>query len=232
MKLIIYRKKGQPVLRIVKRFLLVFAFAAVLFTALFLYPKPQPISFAVHTLPKAEVPANGALSRNMVTDHQPFQAEKAQLLPAGAQVEEESAPLPKVPLSDALQRYAIDLCAEKNVPYPLVLGIIDHESGFDENAVHRNANGTLDSGLMQINDVAKPWAENACGVTDLLDPKQNLLTGVTLLSGYLEKYSLHDSVMAYALGEAGMKNAIASGRTTTKATDEILALAESYGLPL
>ncbi len=229
MKLIFYRKKGQPIFRAIKHFFLALAFAAAFFAALFLYP--QPISLITSALPKATVLPEASLPQNVsAAVDEPLHAEKSELSPTAALLEKKQEPLADVPLSEALQRYTIGLCAETGVPYPLVLGIIDHESGFDENAVHRNANGTLDSGLMQINDAAKSWAKDTCGVTDLLDPKQNLLTGVTLLSGYLEKYSLHDSVMAYALGEAGMKNAIAAGQTSTQATDEIIALAERYGL--
>jgi hypothetical protein len=36
---------------------------------------------------------------------------------------------------------------------PLMVGIARHESGLDPAAVHRNANGTIDVGIAQINGI-------------------------------------------------------------------------------
>lgn len=133
-----------------------------------------------------------------------------------------------IPLSKEIQEFAINKCSESGVPYSLVLAIIEHESNFNANATHQNTNGTTDSGLMQINDIVKDYVYTHFGVTDLLDAKQNITAGVGILSGYLEKYGIKESVMAYAIGETGMKNAKAAGRTSTEATDEILELMEKY----
>lgn len=136
-----------------------------------------------------------------------------------------------VPLSEELQAFAVNLCEEQSVPYALVLAVIEHESNFDETATHINANGTTDSGLMQLNDIVRDYVQAQYGVTDLLDPKQNLTAGIGILSEYLAKYDVKQAVMAYALGETGMKKAHANGRTSTAATDEILALMQHYTEP-
>ncbi len=133
-----------------------------------------------------------------------------------------------IPLSPKLQQFTYDLCEQNDVPYPLVLAIIEHESNFNSKAVHQNTNGTTDSGLMQINDIAKEHIKKSFGVTNLMDPKQNIKAGIGILSDYLKDYNLNDAVMAYALGETGMSNARKSGRTSTKATSEILSLMAEY----
>lgn len=73
----------------------------------------------------------------------------------------ESGALPKnadvflydIPLSDSLQRYIYEICAEKSVPVMLALAMIEHESGFNPEVV----SSTNDYGLMQINAVNHDW---------------------------------------------------------------------------
>lgn len=60
-----------------------------------------------------------------------------------------------VPLSDSLQRYIYEICADENVPVTLVMAMIEHESGFDPEAV----SPTEDYGLMQINAVNPRMAQ-------------------------------------------------------------------------
>lgn len=132
-----------------------------------------------------------------------------------------------IPLSGELQQFAQSACARTGVPYGLLLAVIAHESGFDPDAVHHNANGTADSGLMQLNDVVRPYAKARFGSDDLLDPKQNITVGTAILADYLGKYPLPDAVTTYALGEAGMKRAKREGRVCRPA-EEILALAREY----
>ena len=51
--------------------------------------------------------------------------------------------------------------AAAGVPAALALAVIDHESGGDWAASHRNANGTTDAGLMQVNSAN--WAAYGLG---------------------------------------------------------------------
>ncbi len=134
----------------------------------------------------------------------------------------------EIPLSQELQQYTYTLCEQENVPYALALAVIEHESNFVIDATHQNDNGTTDSGLMQLNDIVKDHVKAQYGVTDLLDPKQNLTAGIGILSDYLEKYSIQDAVMAYGLGENGMKRAKQNGITATEAAKDILARMEKY----
>ena len=60
-----------------------------------------------------------------------------------------------VPLSEYLQRYIYEICADKNVPVTLVMAMIDHESRFNAEVI----SSTEDYGLMQINSVNHDWLE-------------------------------------------------------------------------
>lgn len=71
-----------------------------------------------------------------------------------------------VPLSDSLQRYIYEICADENVPVTLVMAMIEHESGFDPEAV----SPTDDYGLMQINAVNHEWLKEEYRCADMMNP--------------------------------------------------------------
>ena len=62
---------------------------------------------------------------------------------------------------------------------PMMVGIAQHESGLDTDAIHHNRNGTVDVGLAQVNSANFLWlgltAETA------LDPCKNLAAGTKVL---------------------------------------------------
>jgi Transglycosylase SLT domain len=62
---------------------------------------------------------------------------------------------------------------------PVMVGIAQHESGLDPAAVHHNANGTTDWGLVQVNSSNFAWT----GLTPstALDPCANLRAGAMVL---------------------------------------------------
>jgi type IV secretion system protein VirB1 len=67
---------------------------------------------------------------------------------------------------------------------PIMVAIAEHESGLDPVAIHRNANGTVDVGLTQVNSGNFTWL----GLTlqTALDPCRNLAAGARVL---LAKYN-------------------------------------------
>lgn len=104
-------------------------------------------------------------------------------------VEDSTSLYYNVPLSDELQIYTQELCFALGVSYPLVLAIMDIESRFQGNIVSPlNSNGTQDYGLMQINSGNFLWLSEELGVSDFLEPYQNIYCGVYILSlfSYLE----------------------------------------------
>ena len=128
-------------------------------------------------------------------------------------VQQEQPPQPKfkpynVPLSAELQEYTYNLCQDKNVPYELVLAVIDQESRYNPNTITK----TGDYGLMGINKINHARLQKELGVPDFLDPKQNITAGVQLLSELLERYGdEHKALSAYNMGERGAREIVSRG---------------------
>ena len=130
-----------------------------------------------------------------------------------------------IPLSDSLQRYIYEICADENVPVTLALAIIEHESGFNPEAV----SATDDYGLMQINTVNHEWLEEKYRTADFLNPYQNAFCGITIIGGYIEKYDDYGkALMAYNMGDYGAQKAWESGITSTDYSTTILDLMQEY----
>lgn len=105
-----------------------------------------------------------------------------------------------VPLDEDVQELIYSLSQLYCIDWTLVMAIIEHESGYNPSVI----SSTNDYGLMQINKVNHKWLSEAVGVSDFLDPYQNVTAGCYILSQLFEKYGDTDQVlMAYSLGENG-----------------------------
>ncbi len=130
-----------------------------------------------------------------------------------------------VPLSDSLQRYIYEICADENVPVTLVMAMIEHESGFDPEAV----SPTDDYGLMQINAVNHEWLKEEYRCADMMNPYQNVFCGISIISSYIDKYGeLDKALMAYNMGSYGAQKAWKNGVTSIAYSEEILSLMREY----
>lgn len=130
-----------------------------------------------------------------------------------------------VPLSDSLQRYIYEICADENVPVTLVMAMIEHESGFDPEAV----SPTDDYGLMQINAVNHEWLKEEYRCADMMNPYQNVFCGISIISSYIDKYGeLDKALMAYNMGNYGAQKAWKNGVTNIAYSEEILSLMKEY----
>jgi hypothetical protein len=130
-----------------------------------------------------------------------------------------------VPLSDSLQRYIYEICADENVPVTLVMAMIEHESGFDPEAV----SPTDDYGLMQINAVNHEWLKEEYRCADMMNPYQNVFCGISIISSYIDKYGeLDKALMAYNMGNYGAQKAWKNGVTSIACSEEILSLMKEY----
>ena len=130
-----------------------------------------------------------------------------------------------VPLSDSLQRYIYEICADENVPVTLVMAMIEHESGFDPKAV----SPTDDYGLMQINAVNHEWLKEEYRCADMMNPYQNVFCGISIISSYIDKYGeLDKALMAYNMGNYGAQKAWKNGVTGIAYSEEILSLMKEY----
>lgn len=96
----------------------------------------------------------------------------------------EQAPLYNVPLSADLQEHIKGLCEDYGVDMPLVLAIIGQESNYRPDAAGDNGNSL---GLMQIQPRWHQARMDDLGVTDLLDPYQNVTVGIDLLAELMSK---------------------------------------------
>lgn len=131
-----------------------------------------------------------------------------------------------VPLTHEIQDYIRETSERYGVPMELVIAVIDKESSFRANVI----SGTNDYGYMQINTINFETLTEKLGVTDLLDPYENILSGIYLLSGHLERTDgdIELALMRYNCGATGAKRLWDKGIYSTEYTSRIMALYESY----
>ncbi len=126
-----------------------------------------------------------------------------------------------VPLDAEMQKYIHGLCEENNVPYNLVVAIIERESSYRPEVISK----TNDYGLMQINVINHETLEKTLGITDFLDPKQNCEAGIYIISGYWNKYGdYHKALMAYNMGETGAGRKWKQGIFTTDYSEGVIEI--------
>lgn len=107
-----------------------------------------------------------------------------------------------VPLDSDVQEFIYYLSKGYNMDFTFVMAIIQQESGYRPDAV----SNTDDYGLMQINKVNHGYITDEIGVTNYLDPYENVRAGMFILRKLFEKYETPEKVlMAYNLGESGAK---------------------------
>ena len=107
-----------------------------------------------------------------------------------------------VPLDSDVQEFIYYLSKGYNMDFTFVMAIIQQESGYQPDAV----SNTDDYGLMQINKVNHGYITEEIGVTNYLDPYDNVRAGMFILRKLFEKYETPEKVlMAYNLGESGAK---------------------------
>lgn len=130
-----------------------------------------------------------------------------------------------VPLSLELQDYIRSLCDEKGVPMSLIMAIIEVESYFRPDLI----SGTNDYGLMQINICNHDWLREKHGITDFLDPFQNVLCGITILADHYNRFGDVDkALMAYNLGANGAKKKWNNNIFETRYTEKVNSAWEGY----
>jgi len=143
--------------------------------------------------------------------------------------EEEIIPEYDIPLDKDIQKYLYDKCKEYNVPYDLALGVIKVESNFNPSLIHKNSNGSRDYGLFQINTINHQWLSEELGITDFLNPYQNIDAGVYMLSQLLKKYDdEHIVLMSYNMGEQAAKNLVNRGIYSSRYSRRVVEIKEEF----
>lgn len=128
--------------------------------------------------------------------------------------------------SDELKSYTQSVCDEYNVDYSLALGVIYNESRFQSGLTHVNSNGTVDYGLMQVNEVNFDYLNKTLGIrsmSELLDDRTGIKCGVQLLA-YHKQYTGNDSaaLLRYQIGAGKYKQYLRKGRYTNQTHQQVL----------
>lgn len=107
-----------------------------------------------------------------------------------------------VPLTVEIQRHIKALSHEAGVDSAVILAMIEVESNYDSNILGDGGNSY---GLMQIQPRWHSERMAALGVTDLMDPQQNVTVGIDILAELLAKYNgnLEMALVAYNAGPTG-----------------------------
>jgi len=110
-----------------------------------------------------------------------------------------------------------------DVDSDLVQAVINQESNGDSSASHINTNGSIDSGLMQINSCNHEWLRTKLGITDFYDPRQSIQCGCYILGMLSSKYSnVHRILMSYNMGEGGARKAWGKGIYSSHYSREVV----------
>lgn len=130
-----------------------------------------------------------------------------------------------VDMPEEEQEFLYYLCAEYNIDFALVMALIYVESGYDTDVV----SATNDYGLMQINKVNHEELTKILGVTDYLDPYQNMRAGCYILRKLFEKYQDPTMVlMCYNMGEAGASRLWENGMYATRYSEKVMQVQKQY----
>ena len=131
-----------------------------------------------------------------------------------------------VPLSHDLQDWIRAICEENGVPMALVMAIIDQESDFRAHLI----SGTNDYGIMQINACNHEAMIEKFGITDFLDPYQNVQCGIYIIGTHLQKTegAVELALMRYNCGATGARRLWDKGIYSTKYSRSVMELYERY----
>lgn len=129
-----------------------------------------------------------------------------------------------IPLDNEFQEFVINQAEYMGVPEDIVFAVMEVESGFQYDIV----SGTNDYGLMQINRINHDEMERLFGYDNMLDPHQNVVSGIYILSTLYNKYETDEQVlMAYNMGESKAKEYWSRGIMRTKYVDKVVNTIEA-----
>lgn len=97
----------------------------------------------------------------------------------------EQRPLYDVPLSNEVQRYIFLVSDYYNIEPSLILAVIERESNYRSDAIGDSGESY---GLMQVQARWHTARMDRLGVTDLLNPYENISVGVDILAECIDRY--------------------------------------------
>lgn len=106
-------------------------------------------------------------------------------------------------LDEEIQEFIYYLSFGYNIDFHFIMAVIEHESNFRADVISK----TNDYGLMQINKVNHEWLSATLGITDFLDPYQNVMAGTYKFYTLFKRYGNETSkvLMAYNMGDSGAR---------------------------
>lgn len=134
----------------------------------------------------------------------------------------EVIPEPDPIIETDIDALIVRVASEFGLPWELVRAVCWVESGFDPNAI----SSTGDYGLMQVSYINHGWL----GLTEPLDPEQNLRAGCTILKTAIENsngdFTL--ALMRYNRGDGYAMGQWAQGIYSTDYTNKVLGKYYEY----
>ena len=122
-----------------------------------------------------------------------------------------------IPMDAELQEWIYTYCTDRDISPAIVISIIEKESNYNSNAIGDEGNSF---GLMQIYKSCHLDRIERLGITNLLDPKQNVQVGVDyLLELFRDDPEPAWVLNAYNGGRAYASRKEASGEDTEYAVD-------------
>ena len=115
------------------------------------------------------------------------------------------------------QRYAYNMAKKYGIPYETFIALMYVESGFNFNS----KSATNDYGICQINMCNFSYLKRNIGITDLLNPYDNIKAGAYWLGRYYKSWSKNcsgellerNALNAYNFGDVGYRNYLKAGGT-------------------
>lgn len=130
-----------------------------------------------------------------------------------------------VPMEEDLQEFLFYLSAAYEIDFTFPMALIQKESNYQADVVSE----TNDYGLMQINEANHSYLKEQLGITDFLDPYDNVRAGMFILRKLFEKYETPEKVlMAYNLGEDGAKRLWEKGIFVTDYAQDVLLIQQQF----
>lgn len=146
-----------------------------------------------------------------------------------------------VPLSEDIQDIIFEYCELYGIGIPLVLAVIEQETGgtFNTRLIHKNNNGTRDFGLLQLNSSNHKWFAEMISEPefDPLNVRNNLHAGIKFLSilrdQFKDQYSGDELKVwllnSYNMGVSGFQRYVKkTGKISRGYSNNVLKHREKY----
>ena len=126
-----------------------------------------------------------------------------------------------IPLDEDLQCFTYELCNAYDIDYIFILAVMETESNYQPDLI----SAADDYGLMQINRINHKQLQEKLGITDFLDPYQNIRAGCYTMRKLFEKYQKPELVlMAYNMGEGGAKKLWKNGVYSSNYSEKVMKI--------